>query len=221
MFYDNTYSKTDNYFGNDASSMLEEYWHALNETHPVLDIGAGQGRNTLFLARRELIVDAIDPSIVAIETIANIASKENLPVSTCQCGFESFVPLADYYSGVLIFGLFQILTWEEIEHLVKLTETWTSEGSLIFVSTFTVEDSGFEKYSRTAKKIGKNSFIDQQEIVHTYLEKDELRNIFGRYEALYYLEELGRLHSHGDSQPERHSEVLAVFKKLDKGEYIT
>ncbi|MFZ5981784.1 MAG: methyltransferase domain-containing protein [Candidatus Zixiibacteriota bacterium] len=221
MSYDSAYGQTDNYFGKNASRILVEYWQSLGKKRPVLDIGAGQGRNTLFLARQGLIVDAIDPSIVAIETIANIVAEENLPVSTCQCGFESFVPLTDFYSGILIFGLIQVLPREEISHLVRLVETWTSAGSLIFVSAFTVEDSGYERYKKNAKEIGRNSFIDQQGNAHTYMEPGEVRELFGRYQALCYREELGPLHRHGDGDPERHAEVLAVFKKTDKGEYIT
>ena len=67
--YDEAYRKTEDYFGPGATSVLRKHYHLIGKDRPVLDIGAGQGRNTLFLARKGFAVDALDPSQVAIDTI--------------------------------------------------------------------------------------------------------------------------------------------------------
>ncbi|MBN1211017.1 MAG: methyltransferase domain-containing protein [candidate division Zixibacteria bacterium] len=98
MSYDKAYSRVKGFFGNEPNEILKQYYAEMDIGRPVLDIGAGQGRNSLFLARRGYTVDAIDPSRVAMETVANIAQEENLPVGVCQCGFETFVPQTDFYA---------------------------------------------------------------------------------------------------------------------------
>lgn len=92
MSYNETYGRVKGFFGNKPNDILKQYYAEMDLSRPVLDIGAGQGRNALFLARQGYTVDAIDPSRIAVDTVANIAQGENLPVSACQCGFETFVP---------------------------------------------------------------------------------------------------------------------------------
>jgi cyclopropane fatty-acyl-phospholipid synthase-like methyltransferase len=220
MSYDETYGRVKGFFGNEPNEILKQYYGELDSTRPVLDIGAGQGRNALYLARKGYTVDAIDPSRVAIETIANIAEQENLPLSVSQCGFETFVPQTDFYSGILIFGIMQILKWEEIDLLVKNIETWTSAGSLVFVTAFTTADPSYERTVNNFRKIGKNSFENAEGAVHTYLEENEILTLFRNFRALYHHEGLGPEHRHGDRPPHRHHSVEAIFKKMDRGEYI-
>lgn len=98
MTYDESYTTTDHLFGSQAETVLCTYFRRMDRAKPVLDIGAGQGRNTLFLARAGYTVDAVDPSRVAVETVAAVAAQEALPVRAHPCDFASFVPPADTYS---------------------------------------------------------------------------------------------------------------------------
>ncbi len=152
MGYDESYKKTENYFGRSAALLLRKYHHLISKASPVLDIGAGQGRNTLFLARNRYMVDAIDPSKVAIDTIDEIVAKERIPVRTYCCGWENFVPEADSYSGILIFGLLQILSRESIDLLLQKVKAWTDKRSVIFVTTFTTADSLYPERLQKWKK---------------------------------------------------------------------
>jgi cyclopropane fatty-acyl-phospholipid synthase-like methyltransferase len=141
MSYDETYATTKHNFGEAPERILRDYSRRMNTAHPVLDIGAGQGRNALFLAREGFTVDAIDPSKVATETIAALAAEEHLPIRATQSGFKEFIPKTDFYAGILVFGLIQILTWDEIDLLRDKLKQWTRPGSLIFLTGFTVEDA--------------------------------------------------------------------------------
>jgi len=76
MSYDKTYSKSKDFFGDKPESILEKHNKLINRARPVLDIGAGQGRNSFFLAQNGIDVMAIDSSQVAVNTI-NEAAREN------------------------------------------------------------------------------------------------------------------------------------------------
>jgi cyclopropane fatty-acyl-phospholipid synthase-like methyltransferase len=213
MEYDERYKKTEDYFGPGAAPLLRKYHHLISKASPVLDIGAGQGRNTLFLARNRFMVDAIDPSKVAIDTIDEIVAKERIPVRTYCCGWESFVPEADSYSGILIFGLLQILSRESIDLLLQKVKAWTDKRSVVFVTAFTTADSLYPERLQKWKKIGKTSFADKDGTVETYLELDEILNLFSDFKVIHHWEGMSPKHRHGDGPPEQHGMVEAVFQR--------
>ncbi|MBL7074286.1 class I SAM-dependent methyltransferase [candidate division KSB1 bacterium] len=213
MEYDETYSNIDNFFGVEPVPILRNYYHMLNKYKPILDIGVGQGRNALFFARKGFVVDAIDPSKVAINTVSAIAVKEGLPIHTCQCSFDTFIPQTDFYSGILIFGLIQILSWESIELLLEKVKIWTKEGSLIFVTGFTTADPSFSRYLREWKTIGKNSFMDKQGNIRTYLEAGEILNLFSEFNVIYHWEGMGPEHRHGDGPLHIHGKFEVALQK--------
>jgi tellurite methyltransferase len=80
MQYDKTYGRVEHYFGDQPEELLKDHYHRINKTGRVLDLGVGQGRHALFLARKGYSVDAIDPSKVAVELVSAAAAKEHLPI---------------------------------------------------------------------------------------------------------------------------------------------
>ena len=213
MTFDEIYSNVENVFGDEPELVLKDYYRRMNKSLPVLDIGVGQGRNTFFLAREGFQVDALDPSKVAIETVSAIAEKEVLKIYTYQTGFNEFIPSVDCYSGILVFGLIQMLPWKSIELLLEKIIHWTNEGSFVFVTCFTITDPSFENYSKTRKVIGKNSFADEQGKIRTYLEAGEILNLFDGYKVIHHREGMGPEHSHGNGLLERHAMVELVLQR--------
>jgi cyclopropane fatty-acyl-phospholipid synthase-like methyltransferase len=187
--------------------------YMIDNSRPVLDIGAGQGRNTFFLARHGLEVHAIDPSQVGVDFIGETADSEGLKVLTFHDGFETFKPPVDAYSAVLLFGIIQILSWQEIEVLINRINSWTSDGSLVFLTAWSVSDPSCTRISEEWPRVGKNSFRKEQGGFRTYLEPDEILSLFHNFTAIHHWEGLGPWHSHGDRPPERHSRVEAVLKR--------
>ncbi len=80
--FDDAYRKHEGYFGEGPERLLIDHVHLIDSTRPALDVGAGQGRNSLFLARKGIEVDAIDPSDEAVRTTASAARDNNLAVYT-------------------------------------------------------------------------------------------------------------------------------------------
>jgi tellurite methyltransferase len=211
MRYDEAYRKTEHYFGPGATPILRKYYHRITKASPILDIGAGQGRNTLFLARNRYVADAIDPSKVAIDTVSSVVAKERLAVRTFPCGFDDFVPEVDFYSGILIFGIIQILSPESIALLLQKVRAWTGEGSLVFVTTFTTADPSYPERSQKWRSMGGNSFADKNGNIATYLESGEILGLFDDFTVIHHWEGVSPKHSHGDGLLEQHGIVEAVF----------
>ena len=213
MRYDDLYSKTEAYLGNEPSNLLWEKYGLIDRSKPVLDVGAGQGRNAFFLARKGFSVDAIDNSLVSVETVKSVAAREGLPIRTFHSGFAEFRQENCMYSGVLLLGLVQILTRSEIGLLGQKAKEWTETGGLLFVTAFSTGDPSFSASAEHLREAGKNSFTDEEGNARTYLEPGEILSIFPGFARIHLWEGLGREHRHPGKPPERHGMVEAVLRR--------
>ena len=213
MCFDDVYANVKDLFGATPDPILVRFRDAIPVGPPALDLGAGQGRHTFYLARRGMTVHALDPSRVALDEIARIARDEDLPVTTHLASFEYFAAPVPVYSAVLAFGLMPLLDWASIESLAQRLTEWTREGSLVFATGFTTGDSRFQQVASSCRKIGKNSFAQPNGELRTYMEPGEVTRLFEGFEVVHHWEGLGPVHQHGSLPPERHAMFELVLKR--------
>jgi SAM-dependent methyltransferase len=219
--FDRAYRDTDHYFGERPERILVDFAALIDQSRPALDVGAGQGRNSFYLARLCAGVDAIDPSQEAVKTISTVAQKTGLPVRAVQTDFEGFDPVLDgiagekfrSYGAICLLGLIQLLTPVSVQRLKENLLLWSGEGTLIFVTAFTTDDPSFEEISRTWNPAGPRSFMDNTGAVRTFLEPGEARHLLGEFSVVFHREGLGPEHRHGEGPLQRHAIVEAVLKR--------
>ena len=73
------YYQTQNLFGEPYPELID-FYAAIKSKGKLLDVGCGQGRDSIALARLGFEVTGIDYSKVGIEQLNKIARKENLPL---------------------------------------------------------------------------------------------------------------------------------------------
>lgn len=202
-----------NVFGIKPERILKKYYKKINKCGTVLDIGAGQGRNTFFLAESGLLVDVIDPSTVAVKTIQKIAIDKKFKINLFKKSFADFVPNHESYSAILIFGLLQILNHTSIQTLIKFTNKYTIKGSLIFITAFSTNDPLYERYKNEWTEIGRNSFSDNSKNYRTFFAPNEILKLFGNYTVLHHWEGLGEKHRHGNNPIEQHAMIELVLQR--------
>lgn len=207
------YETTDALFGRDPERILVEHAHLLPPDGDVLDLGCGQGRHALWLARRDRRVVAVDPSTVAIRTVTDVARAEGLAVVTRQCGFGELADPPEPYAGVLVVGLIQMLPPDEIDRLVALIQRWTRSGSLLFLVAWTQDDPRYPEIAATWQRLGSGSFRAPGGRVRTFLPRGATPALFPGWEVVDHVEALGPWHRHGDEPPERHGRVELVVRR--------
>lgn len=213
MDYDQAYRGTARYFGSAPDPLLEKWVTCLESRRPVLDVGCGQGRNSVYLARHGLSVHAVDPSPVAIGQLERRISEEKLAIHTVCAGFSEANLKHDDYGGVLLFGLVQELEWPVIGSLTEFCRQHLAAGGLLLVTAFSTLDPIYPYHHRTWRSIGHNSYRSPEGGIRTYLEPDQILELFDGYDVLHHWEGLGPEHRHGDGPPERHGRVEAVLRK--------
>jgi len=219
--FDESYRSADGYFGDEPERILVGHIRLIDPTRPALDIGTGQGRNALFLARKGITVDAIDPSGEAIRGTAAAARRNKLPVRSAQASFESFEPGGedglgggfDTYGAICAFGLLPLLTWGAVARLQERVGEWSGPGTIVFVTAFTTDDPSHEVCRREWRSVGKNSFADETGGVRTFVEPGEGPRLFDAFEAVHHWEGRGPEHRHGDGPLQRHALVEMVLRR--------
>jgi SAM-dependent methyltransferase len=211
--FNSRYETTDALFGREPERIVTAHANLLPPDGAVLDLGCGQGRHALWLARCGHSVVAVDPSDAAIRTVEARASADRLPITVIRQGFAELADPPAPYAGVLVIGLIQILPPEELDRLVTLIERWTGSGSLLFLVAWTQDDPRYPEIAAAWQPLGRGSFRGPDCRVRTFLPLGHAPQLFPGWEILHHVEELGPWHRHGDEPPERHGRVELVIRR--------
>ena len=210
--FDAAYRSTPDYFGAEPEASLVRFADLLDLSQPVLDVGCGQGRNTVFLARRGFSVDALDPSPVAVEQVGSLAEEKGLSVRTIRGTFKDLKNDDRRYGGILLFGLIPLLSRSEIAELVPFVMSRLGSGGFLFVTAFGTWDPDFPHRAGTWSKEDENPFRSPDGRLRTYLEPGELTALFPDLSPVYSSEGMTPEHRHGDGPTERHGVAEAVLR---------
>ncbi len=102
----------------------------------VLDLGSGDGRNTLYLAEKGFHVKAVDLSEAAIEKLHRFAAQRGLAVET-QIADAATYSVDRTYDAFVVVLLFQFLDEEATTRLLKEMKANTKSGGVHVVHLFT------------------------------------------------------------------------------------
>lgn len=196
--FNNFYNTAELSFGSEPSPELEKIIGAIASGGKALDIGAGDGRNSLYLAKNGLQVTAIDNSIIAMKKLNRFASHNGLRgkvLTIC-----SDVRVVDYphteYDLAIAVTIFDHLPEDDIYPLFeKISGSLISDGYL-FVRVHTIDDPGFRHDPANSSELAK--------MIKHYFRHDELKNLLEKEFRLNSYEETisvdnthGPRHYHG------------------------
>ncbi len=93
--YDKLYANTPNALG-DPTQVFVDFFDCLDRTVHVLDVGCGQGRDAIFIARKGHSVVGVDMSPNGIRDLEQQAVRENLHIRGIVADLSHFTPHEDY-----------------------------------------------------------------------------------------------------------------------------
>ncbi len=215
--FDELYVSDEAYFGHEPSRVLKAYYRLIPERGRVLDIGVGQGRNALFLARRGAFVVGIDSSSVGVEATRRAAEADGLDLELRRGDIMEFEAGAESFDAVLALGIIPLLPRDDVDTLFRRVDRWLKPGGHVFVTAYLTLDKRYRESILSWERLGRNTFRKHDRI-RTFLEPGEAPELLPDYEVIHHAEELGPAHSHGDGPVERHFLAHLVARKPPRAE---
>ncbi len=221
--YDQLYAGNENYFGENPHPMLLQFAGRIPSGGRVLDIGIGQGRNALPLARLGYRISGIDSSRAAIEQVEDFVDKgEAGPGSfeTLWAGeFAEFDPQGGPFDAILVFGLMQILTRRECAGLIHRLHAWSAPGTVLMLTAWHVDDPLYDFYRTEWARDGLHSYRSADGQHRTFLARREILDLLPAWEVIHHREGLGQEHGHAGGQSHRHGEIelVAIRRMMGSG----
>lgn len=172
QLYNKIYSENENVFGDGKPEKIVEEIPKLLESGSVLDIGAGEGRNSIFLAERGFKVTANDISDVGIEKINKLAKEKGLNIQAEVNDLKSLT-LNNNFDVLICTFVLHHFDRQNALALIKQIQNHTNPGGVNALTAFT-EDGDFYRHSPQTKNF--------------YLKPNELKELYNGWEVLEYHE---------------------------------
>ena len=102
----------------------------------VLDLGAGEGRDSIFLAKRGFTVTAVDVSAIATQKAEKFANNDNVDLATVVSDAMDF-QFSQTYHIIVCYGLLHFLPVKDANLLLSRMKEHTMVGGYNVVSMFT------------------------------------------------------------------------------------
>ncbi|PWD87188.1 tellurite resistance methyltransferase TehB [Ignatzschineria cameli] len=157
----------------DVVALIEEYQVAPGR---LLDLGCGQGRNSLYLAEQGFDVTAYDLNPRMLQTIRDIIEKEGITNITVEARDLNKIEITGEYDLMISTVVMMFLQREAIPNLITQMQQHTAHGGYnLIVSAMSTEVYPFDGFPFT-------------------FAEGELRRYYEGWELIHYNEEVGELH---------------------------
>jgi len=156
--WDKVYSDDTAFFGEEPSVFAQMCYidfkkHGVNK---ILELGCGQGRDTIFFASKGFEVLAIDASKVAIENLNQKIKQKNIALDIRQFEARQTLPFSSGYFDAIFSHMFYNMrfTDEELRFLFNESSRVLKNHGLLYFSVRNDKDAMYQK----GKKIDDNVY---------------------------------------------------------------
>lgn len=185
------YLKEEYYWGTEPNELVEKVLQYIPEDQrkgkKLVDLGAGEGRDSVFFAKEGFRVLAVDISPAGLMKAEKLASKEKVALKTLEEDINDLI-LLEEVDIIYSIGTLQYLKPENRKRQFEHFKASTREGGLHILFAF-IEHPEVD----IAPDWGKNEYLyGREELQSYYLDWD----ILDTYEYIFDCNSSGILHCH-------------------------
>ena len=174
--WNKVYANDASFFGDDPSNFGLECYEEFKKhgVKKILELGCGQGRDTLFFASNGIDVVAIDSSQVAIDVLSKIITEKKLPIQAMAYNATEGIPFNNsYFDAVYSHMFFNMrFTDDQLKYLFVEVNRVLKNGALNLFSVRSDNDAMYRKGTEVEKNI-----YDINGFQIRFFTKSDLRNI--------------------------------------------
>ncbi|OUR98904.1 hypothetical protein A9Q84_05690 [Halobacteriovorax marinus] len=168
-FWDKKFSGDEYLYGKAPAKFLSENYSYIPLAAKVLDVGMGEGRNAVFLARKGYNITGVDISAVAVRKSRRLAAEYGIRINTVVSSMEDFKAKRASYDAILVFYYVD-------RKLNRKLIQWLKPGGLLI----------YESHTKRQKKVPGNEKYEDKYL----LKERELLGMFPGLRVLKYEEPL-------------------------------
>ena len=210
------YGSSDCYYGLELRREFIDYFAKKELTNKhALDLGCGEGRYSLFMARHGCHVTAIDRSPVGIQKLQHISKKHRLSIITKLIDIAEFDfspdNYDDHYDVIIAATVLDHLAEKLREKTVSNIKKTLKPSGILYANVFTKSDPGYNIKQNYSAAPDSTDLSDTAECIEHYFDHNELKTLFNDLETLYYYEGIEPDLSHG--HPHHHGWACLLARK--------
>jgi cyclopropane fatty-acyl-phospholipid synthase-like methyltransferase len=179
----------------------------LNKAKYLLDVGCGEGADTVFYANNGFQVTALDNNQTHLDRLQTFIHDNSIAnTSIVNTNVLDFQYPQNYYDVISCLLVGCCMSRSDFEKLIVKLKSTVKKGGIFIMSLRNYLDQEFKEYVSTEKMIEPNTFTKRDDCckIRYYIEKNRLRECFLDFEILYYFEGLTKdkyeeIQEHGDS----------------------
>ncbi|WP_010492418.1 class I SAM-dependent methyltransferase [Paenibacillus elgii] len=122
--WDERFKSEEYYYGEEPNVFIQQQAFRLEQCHKVIAFAEGEGRNAVFLAKRNHEVTTIDYAESGLNKTKKLARKHGVDVHTIQLDLlAEDVPNEEYDAAIMVFGHFhkddQVMVFNKMKNAIK------------------------------------------------------------------------------------------------------
>lgn len=183
---------------------LERYLNLVNGNN-VLDLGIGQGKCSVPLARQGFNVTGVDLSNTALEACKNVPN-----LTFVQDDIRNFEIEKNKYNLIISRCVLHFLHKDDVHEIIKKIKDGLCSGGMVYLSVFSITDPGFKKHTinsdfdKLDNNISENTYM-------SYFTKKEILDLFADFKTIMVSDEFSLDLSHG--KPHYHGIIKYLGRK--------
>lgn len=190
--------KYDFYWGTESTELVVDSSVLLKSHFNVLDLGCGEGRNSLFIKERVSKLTSVDISSDALKKLIEYSENKKIKIKIYESDALDFMKNAENYDVIYCINLFQKLNQKKVFDLIGLIKDKTNEKGFNIIHSFYTES---EEKKQIA--ISKNQYL---------FDKEELKSFYKDWKIIHYNEFKGKFETHNE-KIHRHFNVELIAQK--------
>jgi 2-polyprenyl-3-methyl-5-hydroxy-6-metoxy-1,4-benzoquinol methylase len=176
-----------------------------------LDVGAGLGTNSLFLARQGFAVEALEKDPAIALKCKETVDREKLEVKVITNSVEEQELEENKYSLIIAAWVFQFIPAEHVLPVLRKLEKALVPGGFLYIGTFSTRDVGFINGKPCSECKQKNTVKRDNGLLMHYFDPGELEAKLAHLEDVVSASGTRKDYSHGE--PHIHGFIELVRRK--------
>lgn len=209
--WENAYQNAKQLWGPNPDFRLLQYFDLIDKGR-VLDLGIGEGRNSIPFAANGFHIDGVDTSETALSRCRETFSGLNAMGDFVNCDLRKYDIKKDNYNLIIAASVLNFFKKSDIDILIQKIKDGLKDDGLIYLTVFSTLEPRYSMLNISQKQVEKNTFYIEERNFHVhYFTQKEISEYFSDFKLICLFEGMEYDTSHGD--PHYHGCIDFVARK--------